>query len=272
MFKTIERILNTSLEDFTWPRLRNAFLARINDIPDKIAWYSKNKYARRNKEKLLLYKDRHVGKRCFIIGNGPSLRRMDLFRLKDEITFGLNRIYLYFETMGFQPTYFVSMEDNLLKQFHHEIDELTMPKFVNWKYRNYFQQQQNIALIKHSFRPKFETDLTRPNWSGATVTYNCMQIAYYMGFKEVILIGVDHNFSADGYAGQAIVANESDPNHFDPNYFPKGCVWRLPDYVTMEMGYRMAKDAFEADGREIIDATLDGKLKIFRKTEYESIF
>jgi len=272
MNKGIERILNTSLKDFTWERARNAFLVRIKDIPDKIAWLSKNEYTKRNKDKIQLYKGMHVGERCFIIGNGPSLKGMDVDRLKDEIAFGLNRIYLYFETMGFQPTYFVSMEDNVLKQFHHEINELVMPKFVNWKYRRLFQEQKNIIFIKHSYKPKFETDLTRPNWSGATVTYNCMQIAYYMGFKQVILIGVDHTFKTNGYAGQAIVSSGSDPNHFDSNYFPKGCVWRLPDYVTMEMGYRMAKDAFEADGREIIDATRNGKLEIFRKVQYESLF
>ncbi len=36
----------------------------------------------------------HHGQRCFIIGNGPSLQRTDLTKLKDEFTFGMNRIYL----------------------------------------------------------------------------------------------------------------------------------------------------------------------------------
>ncbi len=52
---------------------------------------------------LAALKDIHRGERCFIIGNGPSLKQTDLSRLKDEFTFGMNRFYLMFPSWGSPP-------------------------------------------------------------------------------------------------------------------------------------------------------------------------
>ena len=52
--------------------------------------------------RLAALRDRHRGERCFILGNGPSLKRTDLSKLRNETTFGLNRIYLAFPEMGFE--------------------------------------------------------------------------------------------------------------------------------------------------------------------------
>ncbi len=61
-------------------------------------------------------KDIHAGKRAFIIGNGPSLKQTDLSRLRNEFTFGLNRIYLMFPELGFHTTYFVTVNDLVIEQ------------------------------------------------------------------------------------------------------------------------------------------------------------
>jgi hypothetical protein len=54
-----------------------------------------------NINRLSAYKNIHAGKRAIIIGNGPSLKQMDLRPVKNEITFGANRIYLMFPEIGF---------------------------------------------------------------------------------------------------------------------------------------------------------------------------
>ncbi len=55
-------------------------------------------------------RNRYLGKRCFILGNGPSLKKMNLDCLKDEITIGSNGIYRFFKEMGF-ATNFLLFED-----------------------------------------------------------------------------------------------------------------------------------------------------------------
>jgi len=88
----------------------------------------------------------------------------------------------------------------------------------------------------------------------------------------VILIGVDHNYNTQGKPNTTVVSQGADPNHFNPNYFGKDFRWQLPDLDTSEVGYRMAREEYEKDGREVLDATVDGKLTVFRKVEYESLF
>ena len=104
------------------------------------------------------------------------------------------------------------------------------------------------------------------------MTYVALQIAYYMGFTEAILIGVDHNFATRGRANVTVVSEGDDPNHFSPSYFGPGFRWQLPDLVASERAYRLAKEAYEADGRRVLDATVDGKLKVFPKVDYDDLF
>ncbi len=221
------------------------------------------------------YHQRHHGERCFIIGNGPSLRETDLSKLKGEITFGMNRIYLAFDELQFLPTYYVSVNDLVIEQCLRDILALPMPKFLSWRARRFFTtspDERTIFLHTTYSGPKFATDVRSRLWEGATVTYVALQLAYYMGFQQVILIGVDHNFSTQGKPNTTVVSQGEDRDHFHVNYFGKGFRWQLPDLETSERAYRMAKEAYEADGREVLDATIGGKLDVFPKIAYDQLF
>ena len=76
---------------------------------------SKNIYLTENERKLKALKNKHKGKRCFVIGNGPSLNKMDLSLLKNEYTFGVNGVFYAFDELGFMPTYYV-VEDRLVAE------------------------------------------------------------------------------------------------------------------------------------------------------------
>jgi hypothetical protein len=93
-----------------------------------------------------------------------------------------------------------------------------------------------------------------------------------MGVSQVILIGVDHNFASKGDANKTVVSEGDDPNHFLPNYFGRGVKWQLPDLDTSEAAYIMAREAYRTAGREILDATIGGKLTVFPKVDYNSLF
>jgi hypothetical protein len=220
-------------------------------------------------------KDSQRGRRCFIIGNGPSLRQTDLSLLRDEYTFGLNRIYLLFPKLGFSTSYIVSVNSLVIEQCVTEILAQPGLKFLPWGLRRHFPNPvpEDLVLI-HTEAPKpgFQRDACRPLWQGATVTFIAMQLAYHMGFDQIILVGVDHSFSTPGKANTEVVSQGDDPNHFSPEYFGKGFRWQLPDLETSEIAYRLARQAFEADGREILDATIGGKLTIFPKVDYSSLF
>ncbi|PWH12397.1 MAG: hypothetical protein DDG60_13450 [Anaerolineae bacterium] len=226
-----------------------------------------------------MLKDIHRGRRAFIIGNGPSLKYTDLRKLRGEITFGLNRIYLLFSELGFSTTYLVSINDLVIEQCAHEMAELVLPKFISWRSRRHFQHLPKVRpetlptfLYTTYDLPRFATDARGRIWEGATVTNVALQLAYHMGIQQVILVGVDHNFVSKGPANTTVVSEGDDPNHFSPAYFGKGFRWQLPDLETSEIGYRLARRAYEKAGRQVLDATIGGKLTVFEKVDYNTLF
>jgi hypothetical protein len=234
-------------------------------------------WRRESIRRLAALKDIHKGQRAFIIGNGPSLRQTDLTKLKSEFTFGMNRIYLLFPELGFSTTYFCSINDLVIEQFSADILALPMPKFLAWRSHRHFPktlQPSNVPTFLYTTYtgPRFSPNVGGRVWEGATVTNMALQLAFHMGFTQVILIGVDHNFTSKGEANKIVVSQGDDPNHVSPNYFGKGIKWQLPDLDTSEIGYAFARDAYQKAGREVLDATVGGKLTIFPKVDYNSLF
>jgi hypothetical protein len=229
---------------------------------------------RQNLRRLGAFKDLHAGKRCFIIGNGPSLKQMDLSYLQDEYTFGLNRIYLLFPEVGFQTTYLVSVNELVLEQCAQEMRQLGLPKFITWRARHWLADDPHTFFLDTDFTApeRFSSDLTGRIFEGFTVTFVALQLAFYMGFQQVILIGVDHNFFTQGTPNQTVVSTSDDPNHFAPGYFGKGFRWQLPDLEGSERAYLLARQAYTQAGRQVLDATAGGKLMIFPKVNYLDLF
>jgi hypothetical protein len=236
------------------------------------AWLSADR--RRSVRTLGAYRDRHRGERCFIIGNGPSLKQTALTRLRGETTFGMNRIYLAFPEMGFATTYYVSVNTLVIEQCAGEIRALAMPKFLTWRSRRWMAGDPGVVFLDTDYTgaPTFARDARRRIFEGSTVTYVALQLAYHMGFAEVILIGVDHRFATQGAPNSTVVARGGDPDHFSPAYFGPGFRWQLPDLEASEAAYRQARAAFQADGRRVLDATVGGELNVFPKVAYDSLF
>ena len=254
-----------------WNAARSTYdaLLRLPELPAATL----HPWRRESRKRLAALRDIHKGERCFIIGNGPSLRATDLKKLRNEFTFGLNRIYLLFPELGFTTTYFLSMNDLVIQQCAAEILALPIPKFLTWRSRRFLNPTGDTHFLYTTYTgPKFARDVTGRLWEGATVTYVALQLAYHMGFEKVILIGVDHSFVTKGDANKTITSQGDDPNHFAPNYFGKGFKWQLPDLETSERAYCMARAAYAADGREILDATIGGKLMVFPKVDYDDQF
>ena len=211
-------------------------------------------------------KDAYLGKRVVLMGNGPSLRQTDWSLLEDEYTIGLNRIYLLHPEMGFYPSFYVCVNALVIDQFATDILGIPSVKLIDWEAASKLEGLPEDAacipsLPTHRFRP----DIRRGWHTGGTVTFPAMQLAYYLGFRRVILIGVDHRFQSAGPANKVVESEGEDPDHCHPDYFGKGVKWQLPDLEESERSYVMARTAFGADGREIVDCTAGGELAVFPK-------
>lgn len=230
-----------------------------------------SRQGRVNVQQIKEFKNKHLGERCVIIGNGPSLNNTDLELLRNETTFGLNRIYLMFEKLGFVTSYHTVINQLVVEQCAEDFGSLDGPLFTTLPSRAYIGERANTQFLNKLVGPRFSKDISHGIWEGATVTFAAMQVAYYMGFAEVILVGVDHSFVSKGPAHKQVESEGADPNHFDPNYFGKGFKWQLPDLDTSEVAYELARDNFHEAGRSIVDATVGGKLAVFPKAKLEDV-
>jgi uncharacterized Rossmann fold enzyme len=224
--------------------------------------------------------------RCFIIGNGPSLNQTNLDLLDGEVTFATNGIFLKFEDTRFRPTFYV-VEDHLVGEDRYtEINQLRgFTKLAPYYLAYCLEDGDDIIYYNHRGRKSFpygfdfSTNAEEITYTGCTVTFSCMQLAYYMGFKNIYLIGVDMSYvipeqvkKANEYDTEILDMEVDDPNHFIPNYFGRGYRWHDPNVDKMEQAYIEARKVTDQLGVRIINATVGGKCEVFERVDYYSLF
>jgi hypothetical protein len=155
------------------------------------------------------------------------------------------------------------------------VDTTVMEKTIAYPTDARHYERARAQLVTHHLQVLGPPDIFSPDIEfgvreGGTVTHVALQIAYYMGFAEVILIGMDHRYEFTGKPHERRRFDGTDVNHFSPDYF-SGHDWQNPDLVQSEESYAAARTAFEAAGRQIIDATVDGACPVFRKGDLRQV-
>lgn len=245
------------------------------------AWYGATRF---ESPGIKPFRNLHKGQRCFILGGGPSLKQHDPAPLANEFTFGMNGIFLIYDWLGFEPTYY-AVEDFLVYDDRFEdIKEFVCAStcFFPVQFRCNDFNRSNHHYYRGIYEydedpdwPDFSQDATRLLWLGGTVTYICLQLAHYMGFEEVVLLGMDHSYSKPNdviVCGNDWTSKSDDPNHFHPDYFGKGYRWHDPRSDRMEKAYAKARKVYERDGRRILNASVGGKLEVFERVDYRTLF
>jgi hypothetical protein len=212
---------------------------------------------------------------CLIVGNGPSLNKTELERIK-MLSIGMNKINILFDRTSWRPDLIVCVNGLVIKQnmkfFNNTETPLVLP--IKAWYLG-VKKRPNVIFIKISDSLQFQDNLTNSLGQGSTVTYTCMQIAAFLKVNSINIVGVDHSFKLDenqkNKEHKIEVLKEDDQNHFDPNYF-KGNLWGLPDLDGSEKAYLLAKKYFEIKKTIVKDYTIDGKLMVFEKGKIEDLY
>lgn len=214
-----------------------------------------------------------AGQPLLIVGNGPSLNETPLDKFQDICSIGMNKIDLIYGRTSWRPNLVVCANNLVARQNQDSWVAAGIPVYLSWKCR-YFVRRGNRAkfsyFLSHSSN-EFSADITEGVGVAGTVTYTALQFAYFMGADPVIIVGVDHNFSGSQDGRENVIERRTgvDQDHFDPNYFAHGQMWGVPNLPLSERGYASARDAFAADGRRVVDATVGGKLTVFEKVSID---
>lgn len=214
------------------------------------------------------------GKDVLIVGNGPSLRKTELERIK-MVSIGMNKIDLLFDKTTWRPDIITCVNGLVTKQnrkyFNTTNIILVLPArawYLGIKHR------KNVLFVRTYAANDFMNDVTKGiDFCGSTVTYTALQIAATLNPKSVNIVGVDHNFTknVDKKSMSIDKFEGNDDNHFDPNYF-KGQLWGLPDLEGSEVAYSRARKYFDGVNIPIIDYTIGGKCQIFNKGDINIIY
>ncbi|MBK6659127.1 MAG: DUF115 domain-containing protein [Proteobacteria bacterium] len=238
----------------------------------------------RDRPAIARFAGRHAGQRCFILGGGPSLKLIDPAPLRNEVTFAVNGIFLIYDWLGFEPSYYVVEDFLVYADRWREIREQV--RASNCFFPDHFRHAVFDRDNHHYFRaiydfdprsgfPRFSRNAARVLWIGGTVTYICLQLALYMGFKEVYLIGMDHNYRRPAHVesvGDVWTSHGEDPNHFHPQYFGAGYRWHDPQVERMETAYQRAREVYAEAGAQVFNATVGGHLEVFPRVDYAQLF
>ena len=255
------------------------------------------------------YKNRHAGRRCFVIGNGPSLKAADLDKIKEQGYFSIasNRIYFIFDQTDWRPNVYTTLDPQCIEASISEISALKaelkiIP--VNMAGDGKTYPIDGALPIKCHFNtnnwimkgdlPPFSDDVTDCVYNGQSITYINLQIAVYLGFREIILIGVDHQYKRHHHIHRSDDIRSSDikenteikaegtlsiqqnvqQNHFCADYWNGIYGTNDGTYAVEEvtLAYKAAKEYAEAHGIKILNATRGGKLNVFKRVNFDSLF
>jgi len=206
----------------------------------------------------------HYGETGLIICNGPSLRDVPDEFLKKYKNFGLNNIWL---REKFTPDYYIACDPLAIRASIAEILDIDTVKFIRNDYR--LPDVYPLAIIPHP--NEFSIDIAWGVVEGHSVTNVALQIAYYMGFETILIVGLDHRFTYQGPPDimTETLAEDTDVNHFSPDYF-RGKPWNTPNLPESARHFAIARKYYESARRRIVNLTPDTALDVFEKDSIEN--
>ena len=235
------------------------------------AFYKKINKQKHFDKKISSLENTCSGKRCFIVGSGPSLSMEQLEAIKSEDCFGANRIYKLFDKTLWRPKYYViqdrydetkgvyeklDVDYFFVSDFYWKEHGMNNPKAVCFHINRTLKQTHNLP---------FSEDVSKYVQAASTVTYSMIQFAVFMGYKEIYLIGMDHTYANVTNDKGVIIQKNNVKSHAFEDEKPNEVVANI---TYMEDAYRTARHYCEDHGIGIYNATIGGALEIFERRDF----
>lgn len=258
---------------------------------------------RKSAKRLRELRGMYSGKRCFIMGNGPSLKQTPLEKLENEFVWGFNRCYLLFNQTKWRPTFYTAVDTLVVPDIASELNKLTkdLPETqfffpFSFYFNNTLTNRSNIVWFRQigmnaskGSEGFFSSNAAKCLRVPHTVAITALQLSVYMGFNPIYLVGCDTSYTIpEGLEGKGevvdpgtgekisgfeiISTSDNDPNHFDPRYFGAGSKWHAPNVRGMIFGYEIAKRVCDTQGVKVFNATIGGMLEVFPRVNYNELF
>lgn len=237
------------------------------------------------------FKNKHMGRRCFVIGNGPSLNKQDLSLLSNEITIVMNLFYKHLIVEKWVPNYYCFADPNLFEVSTHAENfyqnlrqKIHSSKFLVPVYAKNFIENQKLLPVDQTYYAAFRgtlnnglnynIDLTESIPGVQSTSQLAIMWALYMGCSPIYLIGLDHDWLSyraklpHFYNNPTIGNGLKAEGVLNKHYYKD----KLQSILWLWKGYETLLKIAASKNISIINATEGGFLDVFERREYKSIF
>ena len=215
--------------------------------------------------KLERFRNIHRGERCFVVACGPSLNFQDLELLDDmkEICISMNRVYKGYKHTKWRPDYYIAVDRRAIADYGTTRGLAKKASFIADMIWDLIDTSDKNVYKWHQYNyweenTKFSEDFSHGSYWGYTVNYDAVQLAVFMGFDEIYIIGAD-------------CCNYSDPKqmHFVKDYLAKPASL-FEDKIVHS--FASVKRYADEHGIRICNATRGGKLDSIDRIDFDSLF
>lgn len=233
-------------------------------------------------EKIAQMKNTHKGERCFIVATGPSLRKEDLEKLHEnkEFCISMNGVFGSFGEFQWRPDIWVCVDASAIKMWEDSIMDIDVKDiFVSDAAMNvdYSRFEQRCHIFHSIFGREvftegvFTEDFSTKVLHGSSVTNVCIQLAVYLGFEEIYLLGVDNSYLKKG---KQHFNNENEERIKETKVVSKYKRQELGDILVKhnQIIYTNSKLYAENHSIKIYNATRGGELEVFERVDFDSLF
>ena len=232
----------------------------------------------------------------YIIGNGPSLNKIDIASLRGKDTISFNRAYIAYNEWGFYPKYYMAVDRIVIENIKEEVKKLILTSPIErfflplWS-QEYFGNNDKITYL--NLRGAWLTG--RRIWGRnynrlsliANVGATSVPVLKILGYKNIIILGTDCNYieqniknveieyNPDNKSGRRIVfksSGDDDPNHFRADYFGKGTEYSKPQQQNHFKGWEFIAQRMQKEKINIILCSPGSRLKsLFAEQDFEEV-
>jgi len=237
-------------------------------------------------------RNKYKNKRIFLIGNGPSLNKTPLDRLKGDYTIAMNRIALIYNKVNWRPSFFICTTNNIYrKSWQKDIlktIDLGITSFVWDKFKDIVGKRDNVYYINCTDGENITGNPSDDWWSNdiskrvskfGTSMLVALQAASYMGFNPIYLLGCDlgyvdtkKNLSQKLFSIFATKYEpfSKDPNHFDSQYGTPGATAKT-FALNMNAAHKLALRNTRKKGIKVYNATIRGNLEVYPRANLQKV-
>jgi len=241
-------------------------------------------------DRLRRLRDRHLGERVFILGNGPSLARCDLDLLAGERTFGVDKIYLLFDQLSWRPDYYTLIDWAMGAAVADGLGRVEgMTRFYPERFRGVLPITDDTYWywprdVGEHINNQFEPNVSRGIPSSATVLVTAIQQAFFLGFRDIYLVGVDAEYDVPASVEQSRAEGVDVDGQDDGSWADYDTVaaaldglgenpgWHDTTPLQMRRMLRIMRRGVEWRGGRLINATIGGSLEELPRVDYGDLF